>query len=193
MLACKSPRVCSGTPYVGGDKLEQVFVGDAFPDQLADRKPEPFFVNLAGGGGEPEAADVRQVGNTGTVADQARAAEDGPHDRDVVDVPGAHPRIVGADRVAGAQGFGRELGQHVAHRRRPGADERGGAVIPLGDRPGAGVEQHDRQIQALADVGGERGTHQGAHHLVGDGDQTIPDNAQAHRVQVLHATLTTML
>ena len=141
-----------------------------------------IIIDLGCGGAEPETADVRQVGDAQRIAGDAAVAEHRPHHVDVEEMARTHPGVVGGDHVARFERIRWELREHVAQGRGRGAGERRHAVAPLGNRVPLRVEDHDRQIPALAHDGRERAADEGGDDLVGDPDQPIPHDGQTHRV-----------
>ena len=147
----------------------------------ASRVQQPAHEPLRGGA-EPETADVRQVGDAHRVVGDPAVAEHRPHHVDVEEMARAHPGVVGVDHVARLERIRREFREHVAQGRGCGAGERRHAVAPLGNRVPLRVEDHDRQVPALAHDGRERAADEGGDDLVGDPDQPIPHDGKAHRV-----------
>ena len=178
------PEDLLGHPHVAAYDLEHRLVELAAAHELADGKAEALVEYLGRGGAEAEPADVRQVGDAHGVADETPVAKHRSHHIDVKEVTGAHPRVVGGDDVARLQGFRRELREHVAQGGRGRAGERGDAVAALRDGVALGVEDHHREVAALAHDGGERAPDEGGDDLVGDPDEPIPHDREADRVDL---------
>jgi hypothetical protein len=174
-------------PHVASDQFDQRLVDDALAEQLADRQQQPLVEHLGGGGREAHAADVGQVGDAHGVGDQPALAEQRPHHADVEQVAGADDRVVGDDDVARPQRLGREAGQHVRQGHRRGADEDRDGAGALHQQPPLAVEQHHRQVVALAHDGRERGTDQGLDDLVRDRDQAVPEDPQGDGIEIAGA------
>ena len=163
-----------GDPHVVADDVEHRLVEPARAHQLADGKAQSFVIDLGCGGAEPETADVRQVGDAQRVAGDAAVAEHRPHHVDVEEMARTHPGVVGGDHVARLERIRRELREHVAQGRGRGAGERRHAVAPLGHRVPLRVEDHHRQVPALAHDGRERAADEGGDDLVGDPHEPVP-------------------
>ena len=178
----RSPKTCSGTLTFA--RMTSNIGSSSRParNELAHREAQPLVVDLRRGGAEPETADVWQVGDAHRVAGNPAVSEDRPHHVDVEEVARAHPGVVGGDHVTGFEGLGGELREHVAKCRGRGAGERRNAVAPLRHRVPVGVEDHDRQVPALAHDGRERAADEGGDDLVGDPDEPVPHDGQAHGV-----------
>ena len=171
-----------GDPDIGADEVERRLVEPARVRELADGEAQSLVVDLGRGGAEPEAADVGQVGDAHRVAGDPAVAEHRAHHVDVEEVPRAHPCVVGGNDVTRLEGVRRELREHVTQGRGRGAGERRHAVAPLGHRVPFRVEDHHRQVPALAHDGREGASDEGGDDLVGDPDEPVPHDGQAHRV-----------
>ena len=119
-------------------------------------------------------ADVGHVRDDRGEGDEAPVVEDRHCDVDVVDVAGAHPRVVGDHHVAGLQrrrGIARE---EVLDRRRQRADERRDAAPVCAIERPSRVGQHAREVVGLAHQHRERRAHERGRGLVDDGDEPLP-------------------
>ena len=171
-----------GHPYVAADDVEHRLVEPARAYELADGEAQALVIDLRCGGPEPEAPDIREVSDADRVADNAATSKHRAHHVDVEKMSGPHPRVVGGNDVARLQGLGRELREHVAQGRGGGAGERRDAVAALGDGVSLRVEHHHREVAALAHDGGERAPNEGGDDLVGDPDESIPQDGEVYRV-----------
>src|SRR5258705_13260576 len=100
---------------IGPDDRGERLVEPAGFIELHDRDEEPFLVYLPGLGGEDVAADVGAVAGGGEEGDPVRSSEDLIADRDVLEVPGGLPGLVGDEHVPGPERLDRARGQEVLH------------------------------------------------------------------------------
>ena len=118
--------------------------------ELRAGDPEPLLVNVAGAGPHAVPADIRVVDGRAEEADDAALAEHRGQHRDVEEMPGRQPGIVGHQHVAldeavrreGLDEMGARGGQRVDVPRRSGDG--------LGDHPALAVEQRAGEVARLA-------------------------------------------
>ena len=103
-------------------------------------------------------------------------------DDEVVEVPGAHPRIVGDVGIARLHGVEREVADEVLHRLRHRVDVAGRAGDGLRQHAALPVEHAGREIAALAHDRRERGAHQHLRLLLDHRDQAVPHDLQVDQV-----------
>ena len=147
--------------------------------KLQHRDVDALHVHIRRIGPETDPADVGEVGGAGEQADQPAAVEAGRGQHEVVEVSGAHPRIVGDVDVALAHGLGRKVAQEMPHRfghridvaRRPGHG--------LGKHPSVAIEYARGQVTGLADDRRERRAQKRLGLLLDDGNQTVPHHLHA--------------
>ena len=149
-----------GLAHVGADDLEHVPVRLAGAEELQHRDLQALLVHLARLGRELAAADVGRVAGAREVGDRAPAAEDGRHDREVVDLAGRLPRVVRDQHVARLERGRRERVDEVAHARRHRVDVAGRARDRLGDHAARLVEDAAGEVLALAHDGREGRAHE---------------------------------
>ena len=177
-----------GDAYVAQDHAEQV--GFEFPaaHQPDRQHPQPFRKGIAHAlhGFRPglRAAHVDMVRGRHRVAEQRLALEHRRHQEHVGEVPAAQIRVVGGEHVAGPQRLGRHVFQHAPDHIRHGAEMAGGEVA-LRDQPPTAVEQAGREILAFPHRFRERSAAQRSAHLVGDGDQAVPDDGKRDGIDLL--------
>ena len=182
-LAITSPITCSGTRTLVRMISSSRLVEAAFLVELADGDADALVIDLHGRGAEARSADIGQVRDAERIGDDAAVAEHRPHHGDVVEMARALPRVVGHDDVAGLQRLRRVALQHVPQRDGRAADEHRHAEGALRDRVCLRVEDHAGEVVALVDDGGERRAHQRRDDLVDDGDEAVPHDAEADRVE----------
>ena len=105
-------------PHVLGDQRQQVVVRHARAIQHHRRDLDAFLVDLARPQAVLGAADVADMADRAGQRHQRAVAEHRRDHGDVEQMPGAQPRIVGDQHVAGLQRLGRELFQQRLHRAR---------------------------------------------------------------------------
>ena len=165
--------------HVGADDVQQLAVGLAAAEQLQQRHGQPLLEHLGGVRAHAQAADVGGVAGVGEPADPAAAVKDRRDHREVEQVAGGGPRVVGDQGVAGTQGCERMAGHDVvAHAIGHGVDVAGGAGDRLRQHAPAGVEHAGGQVARLAHHGGEGSVDQGRRLLVDDGDQPVAQHLQ---------------
>ena len=98
-------------PHVGADDLQQLAVGLTAPEQLQQRDRQPLLEHLAGVRAHGQPADVGGVTGAGEPADAAAAMKHGSDHREVEQVAGRGPGIVGNQGIAGTQG-GQGMARH---------------------------------------------------------------------------------
>ena len=111
-----------GIAHVLGEQREQVLVRHARAEQLHRRDLDAFLEDLARLQRILGAADVADVADRADEADQPAVAEHRREHRDIEQMPGAEPRIVGDQHVAGHQRLGRDISPAAPSRRAAGRD-----------------------------------------------------------------------
>ena len=168
---------------VGADDLQQLVVRLAAVEELRHRDAQPLLVDLVRLAGEDLTADVRRVAEVAEVGDDAPLAEDRRQHREVVELAGGHPGVVGDQHVAGAERLRRIGGEEMAHAGGHRVDVPGGAGQRLRHHLAAGVEDAAGEILRLAHHRAEGGPHQRRLLLVGDREEPVPEHLQRHRVE----------
>lgn len=106
--------------------------------------------------------------------DHPAVAEYRRGDRDVEQVTGAQPRIVGHQHIARTQRLDRELLEHRVDRDRQGQVEHRHRPRRMGDLPAGGIEDLAREILRLADDQREGGADHRVPALFGDVYEAAP-------------------
>ncbi len=176
-----------GSAHVGPDQLDEVLVDLSGAEQFHDGQSQPLLINLSGLGGEDPAPYVGRVAGVGEIADDSPSPEHRGCNRDVVDLPGGHPRVVGEKNIAFGEPFGRVFGQQVAHPGRHGVDVARSAGERLGHHGALGVEHPAGQVLRLPDDGAERGSHQGHLLFVHHRKEPVPQHLQEDGVHPAHS------
>ena len=111
-----------GVAHVLGEQREQVLVRHARAEQLHRRDLDAFLEDLARLQRVLGAADVADVPDRADEADELAIAEHRRQHRDIEQMAGAEPRIVGDQHVAGHQRLGRDISPAAPSRRAAGRD-----------------------------------------------------------------------
>ena len=150
---------------------------------LHGRNLQSFLEHLAGIRRAHAAADVRRMRHGPREGDQTAIEVDRLRHRDVGQMPGAEPAIVGDEDVALMQVLWRPLLEKRANgpRRRP--DEGRDAVRRLGDRASLRVGDDAGKIVGLANDRRERRPHQRGCGFIDDRDEPPPQQFQRYSVE----------
>ena len=178
---------------VGADDLQQLVVRLAAVEELRHRDAQPLLVDLVRLAREDLTADVRRVAEVAEVADDPALAEDRRDHREVVELAGGHPGVVGDQHVAGAERLRRIGGQQVAHAGRHRVDVPRRAGQRLRHHLPARVEDAAGEVLRLAHHRAEGGPHQRRLLLVGDGEEPVPEHFQRHRIEASSSVLGSMV
>ena len=178
--------------HVVADNVVQQRVGLARLVELRAGDPEPLLVNVARARADAVAADIGVVDGRSEESDRAALAEHRGQHRDVEEVAGRQPRVVGHQHVALGEVVGREGldemgargGQRIDVARRP--------RHRLGDHPALAVEQRAGEVARLAHHRAERDALQRAGLLGNRGDQVRPENFELDSVHAHPSHLATM-
>ena len=112
----------------------------------------------------------------------ARPVERRRRDDEIVEMAGAHPRVVGDVGVARLHGLEREVADEVLHRLGHRVDVAGRAGHRLRQHAALEVEHAGREVAALAHDRRERGAHQHLRLLLDHRDQAVPHDLQVDEV-----------
>ena len=118
-------------------------------------------------------------------ADQPALVEDRRDQREVRQVTGGEPGIVGDDAVARPPVLAREDLEQVLGRPRHDEGERGRGAVVLRHQVALGIHQHAGVVVAFAHDGGEGSADQRRRRLVCDGDQPAPEDFERDRVEAV--------
>jgi len=108
-----------------------------------------------------------------------RNEEERRHHGDVRQMGATFERVVGDHDVARLEI--REAGQHGAHGLAHGAEVHGD-MGGVGDQAACAVEDRAGVVEALLDVGRDRGVTQHGAHLLRDGHEAVAEDLEAHRI-----------
>ena len=172
-----------GRADVGAHELEQRLVHLPGAREAHQRHVQPLLEHVARVRAHPEAADVDDVRGRREQRDQAVAPERRRHEREVVQMPGPLPRIVGREDVARAHRRGGELREEVADRARHGVHVAGRPGDGLREHVARGVEDPGRDVARFARRGGEPDADQRLRLLLDDREQPVPHQLQADGVE----------
>jgi hypothetical protein len=172
-----------GSAHILADQRHQRLVGLAGAQQLHRGNLQSFFEHFPRLWAANLAADVRRMRGGGAECYELGPTEDGLCDRDVGQVPGSKPQIVGDQYIAGRKRFRWKKSQKVLHRGGKRTDETGDAFGGL-DEGFPGRVSHDaREIVALAHQCREAGAHERRRRLIHQRDQPTPKQLQFHRIE----------
>src|SRR6266542_2783414 len=76
-----------GSPDIGRDKVEKVFVWLPLEEQLGHRNPQAFLKDLSGICGQASPADVESVASVSEEPDDASVFKDRDDHRQVIELP----------------------------------------------------------------------------------------------------------
>ena len=144
-----SPSTCSLLRTFSAISVNRSSLGTPGAIQLHRRDLEALLVDLAGAQAVLGAADVADMADGASERHQPAVAEHRGHHRDVEQMAGAQPRIVGDQHVAGLQRLGREFLQQRLHRARQGEVEHRHGPRRVGERVAPCVEQVAGEVLRL--------------------------------------------
>ena len=179
---------------VGANNRHQGLIHLAVVEELQHRDVEALHEHVGGIGAEADAADVHEMAGAGEQGHQLAVAETGRSDDEVVEVTGAHPRIVGDVSIARLHRVDREVTQEMLHRLGHGIHMAGRAGDGLGQHAALEIEDAGREVARLAHDRAEGGAHQRLRLLLDHGDQAVPHDLQVDQpdaVGLAHAPLLT--
>ena len=171
-------------PYVRLDQRMQHRARLAGVVEFQRRNPEPFFVHVAGAGTNSVSADVGVMNRRSDIGEDAIAVEDRRQHRDVEEMPGRQPRVVGGDHITRPQIVG-ENAHEMRARNRQRIDVTGRAGVGLRHHAAAPVEQRARQIARFAHHRTESNALQSLGALGDDADQVGPEDFEFDAVHRL--------
>ena len=172
--------------HIGADQGEQPFIHRAGPRERHDRNEQSFVIDLFAVGGEPDAADVDDMAGAGEQGDHRPILERRRDDRQVVQVAGSLPRVVGDVDVAFLHAPGRKHVEEMDDRPGHGIDVSRRTGHRLGQHLSFEVEHAGGNVARLAGRGAERGPDQRLRLFLDDGQQPRPHDLVA---DVAHAIL----
>ena len=143
--------------------------------ELQRRNPETFLMHVAGAGADAVAADIGVMNGRADIGEDAVAVEDRRQHRDVEEMPGRQPGIVGGDHVARLEVVGEDADEMRAGDRQR-IDVAGRAGVGLRHHAAAPVEQRTGQIAGLAHHRAEGDALQRLGALGDDADQVGPQD-----------------
>ncbi len=171
-----------GIAYVRTQDVEQCLVGLASAEQVADRQVDAFLEDLRAVGPEAEAADVGDVRGGREQRNRLAAVKHGRDNGEVIEMPGAVPRVVRHEHVAGLERVDRMLVEEEADTRRHRVDMAGRAGHGLGEHASSCVEHARGKIARFANRRRERRAHQRLCLFLDDGEQAVPHDLQVDAV-----------
>ena len=170
-----------GQAHIVEEQLEHVVVAPARAVEVHRRDAHAFLVELLRAGTRI-AADVGRMRDRSREAGEFAREEDRRDDRDVGQMAGRQPRVVGDQAIALAPA-GRRVGfEHGFGGARHDAGEGGNPAGALGDRLAVPVHQHRGEVVRLAHDGREGGPKQRGRRLVGNGDEATPPDFEGDGV-----------
>ena len=180
-------------PDVGPDDLEHALVGFAAIEEAHDRNAQALLVDLARIGTETGAPDVDDMHRRGKEPHRGAFAKTRSHDREVEEVPGAVPGIVGDEDITLLHGGDRILLEEETDRRRHGIDVAGCPGDCLGKHAALEVEYARRQVAGFAH-GRRKGRADDRLRLFLDGgNEPVPQHLVAQSRHQVRSDLAAML
>ena len=167
-----------GRADVGGDHLVERLDRAPRVVELHHRDGEPFLEHRPRVRREAAPADVEGVARVGEERHDAAAPEDRRGDRDVVQLGGRLPGVVGDEDIPRLQRVDWEAREEVDHPGRHRVDVPRRAGDRLGDHAPLTVEHPRREVAGLADDGREGRAHERSGLLVDGGDQPAPEDVE---------------
>ena len=158
----------------GADEVEEGLVRPARLEAFHDRDVEAFLEHRAPFRPHAEAADVDDMRGVGEQPDDPAVVEGRADDRQVVQMAGAEPGVVGDEVVALAHRVGREFREEMADALHHRVDVAGRAGDGLRQHAAVQVEDAGGEIARLAHRGAEGGADHRLRLLLDHGDQPVP-------------------
>ena len=168
--------------HVAVQHAQQRLVGLAGLVELHRRDQHAFVEQLADHRRVLHAADVADMPDRAHQRDQPAVAEHRAHERDVEQVPGAEPRVVGHQHVAFLQRLGREMLEQRLHAARQGEVEQRHGARAVRQRVALRVEDLVGEVLALRDDQRIGGAADRLPHLLDDRDQPRPHDLEPDRI-----------
>ena len=173
-----SPSTCSLLRTFSAISVNRSSFGTPAAVQLHRRDLDAFLVDLARTQRILGAADVADMADRADQRHQRAVAEHRRDHRDVEQMPGAEPRIVGDQHVAGLQRLRREFLQQRLHRARQVRLNTGMARGRVRERLAARIQQLAGEVLRLGDDQREGRAADGEPHLLDHGDEAAPHDLQ---------------
>ena len=151
-------------------------------DDLANRDRQSFLVTVARCGRRGAANIDRMCGAGGESDETARTKQRMDH-RNIVQVTGPDPGIVGDDRIAWRQIFDRIGREDGFQRPRQGSHKARDTAFGLRELPTAFVEEAECHVVVVTHDNGERRAHEGLRDLIDDAVEPAPDQSQAYGIK----------
>ena len=161
-------------PRSRANEIEERLVRPSRLEASDDRDIEAFLEHRAPFRAHAEPADVDDMRGIGEQPDDPALAERRAHDRQVVQMAGAEPGIVGDEVVALAHRLHRKFREEMSDALHHGIDVARRAGDGLREHPAVEVEDAGGEIARLANGGGEGGADHRLRLLLDDGDQAVP-------------------
>jgi hypothetical protein len=138
--------------YVGTQEFEDSVVSLPRVVQLHHRDLQSLLVHVAGLDARHAATDVEVMGDADCEPDQHTVDIDRSRSRDVREVAGGEPRVIGGQYVAVRDGVGRVFGEEVLHHDWHHPDEAGRCVGGVDQHVPRCVEDPDAIVVVVAQV-----------------------------------------
>ena len=175
------PMVFSGLFPTDGDDFERLREANPHPTtELEYGNPFQLLIAVIL---SAQATDVGDVRGGSEQRHRPALVEHRRDHREVVQVAGAVPGVVGQQYVLGVQRVHRETLQEKTDARRHRVHVPRRACHGLREHPTAGVEDSGRDVAGLAHRGGKRSAHQGLRLLLDHRQQAVPQDLRVDAVQ----------
>ncbi len=164
---------------IGLDDVQQQRVDIARIHQFAGRDQQAFVIDIGPFRSHAEATEIYKMRGAGGVTDHAPVVKHRHQQKQVVQVPGGYPRIVGDVYVARLHLVPRKATQHGFDRFRHRVDVSGRACHGLGQHAALHVKYPGGDIPAFTHNRAESRTDQGLALLFDNGQKTVPHDLQS--------------
>ena len=166
-------------PRIGEDDRQQLAVEFTGLADMHVRNEGAFLERGIGLGRHANAANVDDVTGGGEEGDELFSQEYRRHHHIVEQVPGAEPRVIGDEDIAGLHRGLREMLEEMLDGGGHGVDVARCSRHRLGNHVALRIIDTGRQIASLARDGAERRAEQRLRLFLDDGDQPVPHHLGA--------------
>jgi hypothetical protein len=151
--------------------------------QLQHRNIDSFHMHVRTVRPRTDAADVGQMRGTGEQRNKPTIQETRRGQDEIVQVPSAHPRIVGDVDVPFRHCLERKMADEMLHRFGHRVDVAGRSCDRLSKHPSLGIEHAGGKVAAFPHDRAESGPYQGLCLFFDDRDKTVPHDLHTNRIE----------
>ena len=175
----RSPSTCTGSRTFARTIASRSSFTWPCARERHDRHAQPLLEHLAAVGPEAAPADVHHVHRRSEQPHRPVAEKRRRHQREVVQVAGSQPRVIGEVVIACPHLLDRETREEMADRRRHRVHVPGRAGHSLRQHPPLEIEHPGGEVAGFTHARAERGAQQRLRLLLDDGDQAVPHDLRA--------------